>query len=159
MSSVAGQPGVYSQSVRTPGAINPRFISRYAFYGGDYDSTLGDFRTQSVSGTGNHEFTFPIPIDLGTLTSIELVGIALGDNLNAPYDLTSDYGAKGQPYTQQSESALGLTIAVVNNQIFGMNLLPVLSAIVAGDWCGVRVNHTGWTFATRYLGIEIIYKT
>ena len=158
MSSVAGQPGVYSTSVVGGGGGAGSIVEIEEYFGGDYDSAQGDYRTQSITGGGAHEFTFAIPANALSISKIALVGFPLGTNAAAPYDLDSDYGATGESAFTHSESAVGLTIAVTANQIFEIDLTPVLSQVAAGDRCGITLNKQGWGFGSRYLYVVVRYS-
>jgi len=124
----------------------------------DPNATTGYFRTRSIGPVGSHEFDFRVPDDYGSLVAAQLIGIAGGTNAAAPYNLYSDYGPIGGLYNTFSQSALGLTIPIVANEIFAVPLNVVFTNIAAGHYCGVRIMQNGWGTNAYYLGVRFAYK-
>lgn len=132
------------------------------FTGSDYANNLGDFRTRSVGATGSQRFTFIVPYDFIALTSLVLVGIVSSGAAGSArdIDLTSDYGAIGEAYNNNSESDTTSTYDLTgyDNEFYELDISSVFSSIAAGDYCGLFVDHKGIGGAIDYIGIKLKYS-
>ncbi len=116
----------------------------------------GDFGTMLWNAPEDGYFVFMVPHDFTSLISALLVGVSEHD---VAFQLTfaSDYAAVGQAYTTHSESDTDTTTPVID-QIFGLDVSGVLSAIAAGDYVGIKVTRgAGGAFLYAY-GIKIKYS-
>lgn len=156
--NVAVFDGITGKIIRDSGiAIDDLSIKRM-FFGGDYSGVTGDYKTGNVASAASECYDFCIPADFSSLVAIGLVGISTGTNPAAPYQLESDYAAVGEHYKTHSESAVGLTIAVVDFVLFFIDASGVFSALTAGDYCGLLLQQMGWGFAARYIGGVLVYS-
>jgi len=130
----------------------------------NYANDNSDYRTKAVSATGGARFTFKIPDDFNSLTSIYLIGQvsvgAAGSGKNI--DLSSDYGAAGEALNQHSETDTTTTYDFTgysgqNNSIIDLSV--VLSSLAAGDYVGIFVDHNAIGGGIDYLGIKLLYTT
>jgi len=127
----------------------------------DYNSNLGDFRNRSVGSAGNYNFTFSIPNDFISLVSIEAVGIVSSGaaQTNRNIDLSSDYASIGENFQQHSETNTTILydLSGKSNQLVGLDVSSVFSQIVAGDFCGLNINHITIGGSIEYIGIRLRY--
>jgi hypothetical protein len=151
-------PNVLTQFLRGDGTwadvpFKHKFIS-----GAEYNANFGNFRVRSIAGTGAFRFTFNVPLDFVSLVSIEAIGIPAftGDAKNI--DLASDYGAIGETYNTHSESdTISTYSGFVTNKVYALNLASVFTALAAGDYCGVLIDHVTIGGSINYLGILLKY--
>jgi hypothetical protein len=146
--------------VNTAAAAAPG-VSKTLFIPADHDANLGDYRVRSVPGTGAHRFNVMFPTDLTTLNECKLVGIpsAAAAGSGKDIDLLSDYGAIGELYNQHSESDTTTTYDFTGktDKLVQIDLMPVLSAVAAGDLAGIQVDHNSIGGSMFYLGIVMRY--
>jgi hypothetical protein len=161
-------------SVSTGGADNDKFVTQgyvddavgptkeLFFAGTDYNANVGNIRTRVVVGTGGQRFTFAIPSDFVSLSSVNLIGIisagAAGASKNI--DLSSDYGAIGEAYNLHSESDTATTYDFTGkaNQYAAIDLSVVLSSLSANDYVGIFVDHNSIGGDIDYVGIKLVYN-
>lgn len=99
-----------------------------------------------------------IPHDFTTLTSIELVCIALTTG-NSVEDITTDYGAAGEARNTHSEAIGNLTTAVVDNTIYEIDISAATTVLAAGDYVGIKVIHDAThTADILVLGVKLRYS-
>lgn len=117
----------------------------------------GSFAGRSVSSGGDHCFTWFVPHDYSSTTSIELLCIPNGTNATADIDLNSDYGAAGEAHNTHSESNTSITFNLVQDDIIAMDVSSVYSSLTASDYCGLDVDHNTIGFTNMYIGIRFRY--
>lgn len=123
-------------------------------------SNDAEFRVRNIAGTGTFRFNFPVPLDFAALTSVELVGwpSAGAGGTGKDIDLASSYGAIGQDRATHTETDTTTTYNTgTQDVIFALDLSPVFSAIAAGDFCGVQVDHNSVGGSIMYIGIRLRY--
>lgn len=131
------------------------------FFQASYAAVHGDYNVVAVSTNGTESFTFFVPYDFTTLTSLVLVGIpsAGAAGTGKDIDLTSDYAGNGQLSTTHSESDAASTYDTGSaDTIFELDVSGVFSSIAAGDYCGLKINHNAVGGAIDYLGIKMRYS-
>jgi len=154
----------------TPGAGDPYVNdsdarlsnTRELFFPATYAATNGDYAVMSIATNGDGSFTFFVPADFVSLTSLQLLLIPSVGAAQAArnIDLLSDYGASGQSATQHSESDLATTynLAGLANAHTEIDASGVFSALAAGDRCGLHVDHNSVGGSISYLGIRMVYS-
>lgn len=133
---------------------------KYEFFAADYSSSDGDYRMKNVSTVGSHEQTFTIPNDFNALTSLKSIFIVAAGASGAgkDIDLTSSYGAQGEPKTQHQESDAASTYTIGAQDTHDeIDISGVFTSIAAGDRCGIKIDHKTIGGALEYLGIEMYY--
>lgn len=125
----------------------------------DYNVNVGDFRMRSIGGTASHRFTFAVPDDFVSLTSLELLAVSNGTNTGRDIDISSDYGAVGENYFNHSETDTTSTYDFTVNEITALDISGIYSSLAAGDFCGLFVDHNSVGFGINYLGIKMVYST
>ena len=149
----------------TDNALIASSVTKEIFISGtDYSDNNGDYRVISLSQNGSQRFTFHIPNDFASLTSIKLIGIPSAGAAGAAkdIDLSSEYGAIGEASNNFTESDIATTYDLTGTsgeitEVLDLNV--VLSSLAAGQFIGVFVDHNGIGGAIDYLGVKLIYKT
>ena len=110
---------------------------------GAFSNTLGDLPVRTMTatgGTGSLGFTGPSDAAVIVACKARVRNAAVaGTGLDV--DLASDYGAMGEAYNNHSESDTGTTYNLPQNTVQEIDLLPVLSALAAGDSAGVTLTN------------------
>lgn len=117
----------------------------------------GSFRAREITAAGAFNFVFYIPDDFVALSLLTIDSIPDGTNAAADIDLISEYGAVGELYNTHTESDLGTLYSYVDNVLFSIDLSVVFSSILAGDRCGVNVDHNNIVTPQDYIGIHMVY--
>jgi len=129
------------------------------FFPVDHDSNYGEYRVQSISGTGSFRFTFFIPHCLSVITHVHMICIVTASAAQAgrDIDLYSNYGADGELYNQNTEQDITSTydLSAYPEKFHEFDIAHVFSSIAAGDRCGIRVDHKSIGGYIRYLGIKV----
>lgn len=133
------------------------------FINGEFDSNLGNYRVQTIAGTGAFRFSFRVPDDFASLISLNLMFIvapgAAGPNKDI--DLTSDYAALGEVYNthSQSDTTTLYDFTGQDNKWTAMDISGLFSSLSAGDFCGLLVDNNAIGGNLYVLGINIVYNT
>lgn len=121
----------------------------------------GDHRVDSLGATGVGRYNFSVPDDFGTLTSLELIGIPMAGAAGGSkdIDLFSDYGTVGENFANHSESDTTTVYDFTGDTdlFISIDLSVVFSSLVAGDFCGVQVDHNSIGGAIDYKLIKMVY--
>lgn len=128
----------------------------------EFGNSTGDYRGESIAGTGDVNFTFIIPLDAVILIDVSLI-IIPADAAAMPsldIDLNSDYGKIGELANTHSETDTTSTYdySGLTNRKGRLSLMSVLSVAEAGDVCGVNVDHNAIGGTVFMLGYEFIYE-
>lgn len=127
----------------------------------DWNNVYNGFKNRSIAGTGNHDFSFVVPADFKSLTSLKLIGIVVSGSAGSGKSITlnSTYGKEGEVYSTHTESDTDVyTIAASAGLIGSLDLSAVFTSIEAGDVCAVNVDHNAIGGYVYYLAIEMIYE-
>lgn len=127
----------------------------------EYDGNQGNYRVKSIIAAGSQRFTFMIPHDFTSLTSLVLVGFPSAGAVGASkdIDLYSDYAGVGQDaQTHQESDTTSLYTIPAANLIWEFDISGVFSSIAAGDYCGILVDQKGIGGSVYYLGIRLKYS-
>jgi len=130
------------------------------FLATDYSTTYGDFRTRRNASAGAHEWSFPVPPDFDELVSCEAIGIYNGTGgSDKQIDFYSDYGAEGEDYNNHDESDIGTLFDFTgkSDKIIAIDVSGVLSALSAGDYVGLTIDHKGIGDSIDYIYIKLVY--
>ncbi len=133
---------------------------RDVFWAGtNYDGNKGDYRAKTQTGTADFRYTFNVPADFGSLLELVLVGVANATIAAVDIDLASDYAAAGELFNAHSEADVVSTYSFNIDEMTEVDISAVFSAIAAGDYCGIFVQHQGIGTTVNYLGIRMKYVT
>jgi hypothetical protein len=72
-------------------------------------------------------------------------------------DISSDYGGLGEVYNANSETNTTITYSVTVDQLTGLDVSSVYSAVAANDFCGLFVDQNAIGQTMYYLGIYLRY--
>lgn len=136
----------------------PGVIERW--YPAETGTNDGEYRVRTIAGSAAFRFNFTIPLDFDALVSVEIVGwpMAGAAGPGKDIDLFSNYAAIGEDKAAHAESDLATVYDTgVIDQFFALDLSPVFSALTAGDFCGVRIDHQAIGGTIDYLGIRLRY--
>lgn len=133
--------------------------SKEIFFKTDQDSNYGNYRVQGLVGGGTQRFTFRIPSDFNSVTSLTLIfaptnTIAGGQTC----DLDSDYGAVGENYAIHSESVAGFPISGNANEWTELDISSVFTSLSAGDLAGFELDLNSIGTSINILGILLKYS-
>lgn len=135
--------------------------TRSLFFNANFDTNRGDFRVRRVNTNGTFQYTFFVPADFLTLSSLQAIvipsaGAALGGR---NIDLFSDYAAIGEPSNNHDESntAIVFNLAGTSGQIAALDISSVFSSLSALDFCGITIIHNAIGGDLDYLGIRLTY--
>jgi len=124
----------------------------------EYGSNEGNYRVRSVSSTASSRFTFKVPHDFNTLSSLVFVAIPEADISNGDVDLYSDYASVGEDAQIHTESDLLYTINATSNQITEFDISSVYTNLNANDYCGLQWDNNGIGTTLDVLGIRLKYS-
>lgn len=127
------------------------------YFNASNNSNIGDFSTDSVSANGTGRFRFAIPADFDALVSLRAGVVPAVTNATADIDLTSDYGAIGESFSNHSESDLASTYNLTANELQEIDISGVFSVLAAGDRCGLAWIHNSIGGAVHLLWIQLRY--
>ena len=122
---------------------------------GDYDCVLLDAVAEEV------RLNFLLPTGFDTLIEAKLIYISNTTGATNGLDLLSDYAAVGEQYNANSEALAGQDVgALVNNQIYEVNLSGVLAGVAAEDFIGIVVKIAAGVTpgVRRVLGFKLRWK-
>jgi hypothetical protein len=138
--------------------IHTHVETRTLFAKSDCADNYGDYRVQTIATAGDWRFTFKIPQEAVTITSIKIICIPAGIGVDEDIDLTSDYAAVGEVFNNHSESDLASVYSYTDDQITEFEILTkVFNSVAAGDNCGLYIDHNVLGHSIHYLGILITY--
>ena len=141
--------------------VGPHPVVAYQFFTARGTSFLGDYAVRSVASNAQGRVSFHAPSNLGALVSVELVGIVSAGAAQAARDIDfyTSYAALGEPSTQHQQSDLTSVydLSAVSGQIYSFDLTALFTALAAGDYAGVQVDHNSIGGAIDYLGIRLGY--
>jgi len=150
-----------SPRIRRNGVWHP-LATKEAFFEPQFGSPSSNYRVRAVGKTSDYNFNFRVPYDFASLISAELIMIvpAAAAEVDSDIDLSSEYGSVGELTNQHSESD---TITLYDlsgsaGEFFALDIAPVLSAISAGDFGGINVDHNVLGGTVNYLGIRLRYR-
>jgi len=133
--------------------------TKHKFFSAGADTANSDgYSVRSAGSTAQSYFTFKVPHDFTSLTSIELIGFSSGSFSVQDIDLNSSYGSIGEDRTTHQESDTTSTYSATVNLLTAIDLAGVLSSLVAGDFVGIHVDHNGIGTTQKYLGIDMRYS-
>lgn len=143
-------------------ALSPKAI-HVPFTGVDYNSNDGTYRTRSVGGSGNQNFSFPVPGSLKAAPSAVYV-IGIVNSGGAPgaskdIDITVEYGNPLVPEARNQHTGSNTTSLYTipaQNSFFTINVTAILASIAPGDWVGMNINHGGIGGSLAYLGVVVV---
>lgn len=121
-----------------------------------YQGDWGGGNISSGSGYAT-SFSFALPADFDALVTVRVLAAFAGSGTFG-YDLTSDYGAEGESYSNHSASLTGQTAAVTASALTLIDAQGVFSAAAPGDLCALKITSTSATTVSgRYLGLLLQY--
>jgi hypothetical protein len=120
-----------------------------------YDTTIGDFATNTPDSAQVLYFVFNIPSNFTSLTSVKLVMIPDATE-TIQYDVDVDYGGHGELYNVNTATITDRTqSATVDHILVGSDLASALVNVQANDYVGMKV--TSNTTQLRVLGLKVVY--
>jgi hypothetical protein len=144
--------------VRSGTVIVGKSRVREAFFLAEPSANLNNMRVRNVGTNGTYRFDFSVPMDFGSLVSLELLGVPTASNAAANIDLASNYAAVGQSPTTFTGSNTTATYALVSGILVALNLSPVVASLGAGHQGGVLVTHNSVGGSVDYYGIRLRYN-
>ncbi len=104
-------------------------------------TALGDFPVGTIINLNSRAWmSFQVPTGFASIVAAEVIVSPIVTEANSNWDIDTDYGAEGEAYNIHSESDAATVYNVTANQLFAIDVSGELSAIVAGDYVGVRIN-------------------
>lgn len=120
-------------------------------------SFYGNYAGTVVASNAQGYFVFHFPSNLGTLSSLILVGIVTPAAASAGRDIDrySHYGSIGQAYNTHSQSDLASTfdLSAQSDMIWSMDISSLYTSWAAGDCAGLQIDHNSIGGSIYYLGI------
>lgn len=123
-----------------------------------YDNDKGDYAVHHIAAGSTGFFSFRIPSDFVSLNKLVMVAIPNNTTVDKDIELSSDYGAIGEPYNSHSESNATLLWSATAGELIEFDISSVFSALSAGDNCGLFINQNGITGGVNYLCILLQYS-
>lgn len=123
-------------------------------------TVAGDFPVaySSVTGTSGH-VSFLVPLDFLSIVSAILVVVAGQTASGQDVDINSDYGAIGQAYSAHSESDTASTYDWTNLQLEEIDVSGILTALAAGDYCGIKMtSNVAANAGPKLVGLRFKYN-
>lgn len=131
------------------------------FYAVQYASNLGDYRVRLVSDNTSFQFTWMVPWDFSTLTSVGLICVPEGAAVGAGKSITldSDYGAVGENFAAHSENDGAFTTDFLTpDLIYEVDVSSVYNSLAAGDFCGLQITLNTIGGGLNVLGVLLRYE-
>lgn len=153
---IKADDGISKRLISVPVAVN-----KSIFFPATYSGSRGSFAVLTIGLSGSGNLSFIIPPDFVALQKLVLVAIvttpAAGSGKNI--DLTSDYAAVGETYTNHSESDTTTTydFSGKGNKLTEIDISGIFGSIAAGDYCGILIVHNAIGGSLHYLGISLEY--
>lgn len=139
-------------------AIIANAPTKESFFSAGADTANQDnYSVRNAAASASSYFSFFVPHDFTSLVSLELIVFPTSTQIAADIDLFSSYAEIGQDRTAHQESDTTITYNLTANQMAGLDISSVFSAIVAGDFCGIHVDQSGAP-VMKYLGIRLRYN-
>ena len=133
-------------------------IAKRKWFRADYDGNYGDYRIQSISGTGAHRFTFKISCEMEIIEAVKIVFIPVATIAGGKtVDLDSDYGKVGEQYNNHSESAT-ITIIGTAGELTCLDVSSVFTNLEKGDFAGLFFDLQSIGTTIKVLGLMVHYK-
>lgn len=102
---------------------------------------FGQFPIQFLSGLGHRAFmSFKVPHDFNSIISAEIIIIPQDTVALANIDTHSNYGLIGEAYNIHSEDEVAATYDMTTDQLFGVDVSGILTALVAEDIVGLGID-------------------
>lgn len=128
---------------------------------GTAKTAIGDFPAYLCDAYIEYALVvFKVPNDFDSITSAEFIVIPKETEAAAHWDVLSDYGAVGQAYNIHNEQDIATDYNVTANQLFAVDISGILSALVANDYVGIRIQcRDGVDITDMYpLGVRFRYS-
>jgi len=122
-----------------------------------HDTVYGRYNTYTANNAIDGNFDISIPGDFNSLVSCDLVLIPEATDATADIDIYSDYAAVGEGYQDNQESETTNTYSTTTDQMFALDLTPVMSGVAAGDCVGILLQPQDAGDDLYCLGIELVY--
>jgi len=133
-------------------------VARFFPFTGGTGAGFGDYRVGNVGTNSQGRISFDIPDDFGSLIELVLVGIPAASFTNQDIDLLSDYGAVGELKDANSEADTTSVRSGTADTILEYDISGIFTAIEAGDYCGLQVDHNSIGVTVGYLGVRMRYN-
>ena len=147
--------GVWEPQGKASGIIKDTFAN----FGGNSATNRGDHNTVQVGANAGANVSFHFPEDFASITELEIVGIPVGTFVDQDIDLTSDYGAAGELYNQNSGADLASVYSGVADVFFAIDASAIFPGAAAGDYAGIRLKHNAIGTQIGYVGVHLRYLT
>uniref|UniRef100_A0A6M3IFU0 Uncharacterized protein n=1 Tax=viral metagenome TaxID=1070528 RepID=A0A6M3IFU0_9ZZZZ len=123
---------------------------------GDYYSWFLDAASTEAVG-----FSFGVPADFSSLTTVKIVFIGKGTGTpTCDWTVTTDFGADGEAYNANSDTATADGLALVADEIDTIDISAAFTGLAAGDFVGVKFildAFSGTTPGLYVIGLEFKY--
>ena len=123
-------------------------------------ANIDNYRSRTITGTGNGNITFIIPGDFASLVSLEMIftPTAGAAGTGKDIDLISSYGQVGELITahQETDTTTTFDTGTVNtHEMYSVS--NVFSSIAANDICGLNIDHNTIGGTIHYFYLKIVY--
>lgn len=126
---------------------------------GGGQTAYGQFPIQVLTAIGHRAFfSFKVPHDFNSIVSAEIIIIPLDTDATANIDTHSNYGSIGQPYATHSEDELAATYNMTADQLLGIDVSGILTALLAGDIVGLGIDCEDGTHRFYVVGFCLLYS-
>ena len=118
----------------------------------------GSYAVARLPAAGDSAYiSLRIPANFGAIVSFKCIVIPRATQVAADWDLVSNYAAEGEAYQTHAEADAVTTYNVTNNQVYGIDISGVATAIAAGDIFGLRINLNNDAHDLDVVGLSLIY--
>jgi len=129
---------------------------------GGTEAAKGDYYAQLLVGANEGcGFSFGVPADFSSLTTVKIWGIEKGTNTpTLDWTATTDFGADGEAFNNHSDSATADGEALVADQKEAIDISAAFTGLAAGDSVGVIFQLdavSGTTPGIWVIGLEFKY--
>src|SRR4030042_2128184 len=153
-----GDPGD-NQDAATKAYVDSKIVSTQVFFIAAPDANYGDYRVQTILGTGSQRFTIAVPCNFISLVSARLIFSPVATITGGKtVDLHSDYAKIGENYQIHSEDSLGIAISGTQDTICSLDLSSVLSSIAANDVVGILMALNTIGTSIKVFGIQLEFS-
>ena len=137
------------------GALGVLTTREIYFTRGKFDKVLGAHAYEDAKAGKSTTLGFNIPDDFVSLVELTVGLVSNATIAAADLDLTSDYNAKDESITENSEADLTGTYAVTDSVLREASIASVFTALAAGDDCGLTLlNNEAATIYASYIRLK-----
>lgn len=146
------------QSAITANTAKETATKQMWFSAGNDVTQENGYACRSGGSTAITYFSFVMPHDFTSLTSLEVICFSDANIVSGDIDITSNYGAVGEAISTHTEIDDTSTYNFTADEMKALDASGIFTSVAANDVCGLTVDHNGVGTTVNYLGIKLRYS-